>query len=329
MSNRLTSKALAAGHEVVIFSRGNRAVPGLEGAQRILGDREQLRQHSEALHSFDPEVVVDSICFHPDRARDLVDLFPRVHRAVLVSTVDVYGEEVGGEPVTEERTPEPVTGYAQNKLECESVVMKGFGARATVVRPSHILGSTFLTASLWGRSPHWVDRIRKGKSIPIIDGGRNLVTPVHAADAAEWILRTFDSAAADGQVLNAVGGNIIPQLRYMKSIAVALGTELRVQAIPSPVFQRYFDAPTQFSHHRPYSGAKAQRLLGYAAQATPESMMKETVEHMLAQNLVRDCSEEPLDDVLIDLMNRQEQELGQLLASKPFAAKPFASKSTS
>jgi nucleoside-diphosphate-sugar epimerase len=228
-STRVTQKALERGHEVMVYARGQRPLLGGLSAKFLRAERGELRQQAAALAAFAPEVVVDSICFNTAQAEDLVALFASVRRLVLISTVDVYGEDIGGRPVTEERRPVPVTGYAKGKLACEEVVLSGLGARATIFRPSHILGRTFLTTSLWGRTPYLVSRLQKGKVIPAIDGGRNLMTPVHAVDAAEWVVRSFTSEAADGQIFNAVGGEIITQRHYYECVARALGVGLELR----------------------------------------------------------------------------------------------------
>jgi len=162
-----------------------------------------------------------------------------------------------------------------------------------------------------------VNRIRKGKAVPALDGGRNLMTPVYAGDAAEWVVRALDAPLADGQVFNAVGGEIICQKRYYQAVAEALGVALRLVAVPSPVFRRHFLRPPQFNWHRPYSCCKAVERLDYAPQATLESMIHETVAHMLAHGLVGDCAEDPSDDRLVELLLRHERELEALLAQKP------------
>jgi nucleoside-diphosphate-sugar epimerase len=238
---------------------------------------------------------------------------------VLISSVDVYGEDVGCAPVTEARAPAPVTPYAKGKLACERVVLAGLRERATVFRPSHILGRTFLTASLWGRSPYLVSRIQQGKPVPAIDGGRNSMTPVYAADVAEWVVRCFDASAADGQVFNAVGGEIITQRRYYECIARALAAPLSLVAVPSAIFRRHFDAPAQFNWHRPYACDKAVTQLGHAPLGTPELMLEETVRYMLEAGLVKDAAEQPSDDALVELLVRHAAELGELLARRAAA----------
>jgi len=314
MAHRVVEVALAQGHEVMVVTRGLRPVPA--GVRVLQADRTALRSEAKALAAFSPEAVIDAICFQPSQAQDLVELFPQARRVVLVSSVDVYGEDVGGMPVKEERDPHPVTPYATAKLECERIVLSGLGRRATVVRPSHMLGRTYLTTSLWSRSPYLVDRIRKGKPIPAIDGGRNLMTPVWSLDVASWILATLDRDAADGEIFNAVGAETVTQRDYYETIARILGVELRIVAVPSQVFRRHVESPSAFNWHRPYSNGKAVSRLEYQPRATLRSMMEEAVHHMLEHSLVRDCAGEPRDDALVELLLRHEAELGVALGGK-------------
>jgi nucleoside-diphosphate-sugar epimerase len=315
-TGRVTEKAVQRGHDVLVYSRGQRPLLGDHAVRRLHAERAHLREHARELAEFAPDVVVDSICFQARDAEDLVQLFGSARRVILISSVDVYGGDVGASPVTEEREPAPVTSYARAKLSCEEIVLGGLGRRATVFRPSHILGRTFLTTSLWGRSPYLVDRVSKRKPVPAIDGGRNLMTPVYAVDVAEWVVRSFDTEAADAQIFNAVGGQIITQRHYYECVARALGVTLELFAVPSQVFKRYFDMPIQFNWHRPYSCAKAVSQLGYEPIGTPELMLAETVEFMLKNGLVKDSGEQRFDDDLIELLVRHEAELGSLFQQK-------------
>jgi nucleoside-diphosphate-sugar epimerase len=117
-------------------------------------------------------------------------------------------------------------------------------------------------------------------------------------------------------VFNAVGPEVICQKRYYEAVAAALGAPLRMVAVPSHVFRRRFARPPQFNWHRPYSCRRAVERLGYTPRYTPERMIAETVEHMLAHDLVGDASEDPFDDRLVELLLRHESELETLLAEK-------------
>jgi nucleoside-diphosphate-sugar epimerase len=282
----------------------------------LVAERADLRAHAADLAQFAPEAVVDSICFEAARAEDLVALFPKARRVVLISSVDVYGGDIGAMPVTEKHATNPVSSYAMGKALCERVVLEGLGRRATVFRPSHMLGRAYLTTSLWSRSPYLVDRLRKGRTIPAIDGGRNLMTPVYSLDVASWVIRAFDSPVAGGEIFNAVGDETVTQRDYYAAIASILGVELKLVAIPSHVFARHVKEPSAFTWHRPYSNAKAVQRLGYRPVGTLRSMLEETVRHMLDHDLVKDCAENPIDDALVESALRYEAELGTLLDSK-------------
>jgi nucleoside-diphosphate-sugar epimerase len=316
MSVRIAEQAVAAGHDVMVVTRGKRPLPAGLAVKSLRAEREDLRFHADDFERFAPEAVVDSICFDTERAEDLVALFPKARRVVLVSSVDVYGEDVGAMQVTEKREVAPVTAYAKGKAAAEKVVLEGLGRRATVVRPSHILGRGFLTTSLWSRSPYLVDRILKGKAIPAIDGGRNLMTPVYAADIATWVMRIFESPVAGGEIFNAVGSETVTQLDYYRTIASILQRELEVVAIPSLVFKRRIAEPSQFNFHRPYSNAKAVARLDHRPVGTLRSMLEETVQHMLANAMVKDCAEHPIDDELVALAKRHEAELAAALEKR-------------
>ena len=153
-SGRITERAVAQGHEVTLYNRGQRPLPPGTGAAVIQGERDDLRAHAAEIAALDPEAVVDSICFLPHQAEDLAALFSGVKRLVLISSVDAYGEDVGAAPVTEEREPAPVSDYGKNKLACERVLFDALGPAVTAFRPSHILGRGFLTTSLWSRTPY-------------------------------------------------------------------------------------------------------------------------------------------------------------------------------
>jgi hypothetical protein len=86
--------------------------------------------------------------------------------------------------------------------------------------------------------------------------------------------------------------------------------------VPSLVFRRFVESPSQFNWHRPYSAAKAVARLGHHHIGTLDSMMEETVRYMLDHDLVKDCAANPIDDQLAALALRHETELGDLLKTQ-------------
>ncbi|UFU06474.1 NAD-dependent epimerase/dehydratase family protein [Ruania halotolerans] len=282
-ASRVTQACLERGDEVMVLTRGQRQLAERAAdADRLTflrADRQNLQAYEGELKAFAPEAVMDAICFTPAHARQLVDLFGAARRVVMISSVDVYGADIGAAPVSETRPPAPASDYAAGKAEAERTVLDGLGPRATVIRPSHMLGRGYGTAGLWGRTEHVVARLRAGLPIALIDGGRGVTTPVHAVDVAAWVLATMDNPAADGEVFNAVGAQITTQWHYFATIADLLGVPLRTVSVPGAVIAQAGIA-NPFRFHRPYSCAKAVRVLGHEPSATLASMLAETIQAM-------------------------------------------------
>jgi nucleoside-diphosphate-sugar epimerase len=199
-------------------------------------------------------------------------------------------------------------------------VLDGLRERVMVFRPSQILGRSFLTASLW-RSAYLVSRIQEGEPVPAIDGGRNLIAPVYAADAAKWVVRGFDAPAVDGQVFNAVGGDHHAAVQLLlhrpRSRRAALARDGAVSDLPLPIStRRRSSTGTAPLCLRPGGGR-----LGHAPPGTPEQMLEETVRYRLDAGLVKDAAEQPLDDALVELLVRHAADLGELLARRAAEAR--------
>ncbi len=80
-----------AGHEVVVFHRGQNTIDLPQGVQEILGDRHSLASHTEQFRRFEPEVVLDMIPFTEQDAQEVMSTFQGIAgRVVAISSQDVY-----------------------------------------------------------------------------------------------------------------------------------------------------------------------------------------------------------------------------------------------
>lgn len=317
-SGRVTEMAVERGHRVAVLNRGRRALPSeIKGrVKHFTASREAILEFADKLRSFRPNAVVDCICYEPSEAEALVQVFPDIERVVMISSVDVYGQDSSFVPIDENQPEQPESEYGKGKLESEQLLFAALGKRLTVFRPSHILGRGFLTTSIWGRSPHLLNRIRKGKPILTVDGGRNLMTPVYAGDVCEWIMRALENQDSGGQVFNAVGANIITKEYYYRIIGKIVGRDVEILTVPSPVFRDIFPQFPQFMSHRIYSCRKAIEILKYYPQVSVEEMLRETVSHMIENGLVGEHLEEPFDDRLTELLQRNNNDLKSLLLER-------------
>lgn len=166
--------ALARGHRVTIFNRGQSA-PGLFGdrVEILLGNRDTKIEPGLAALAGERrwDVVIDNSGYVPRHVRDSVDLLKgRVRRYVYISTIAVYELSAGGRfdeqsPLVPAPSPdtETVNGetYGPLKAECDRIVRAAFGTQATVVRPTYIVGPGDDT----DRFTYWAERVAGGGEV--------------------------------------------------------------------------------------------------------------------------------------------------------------------
>lgn len=152
-SKRITESAMARGHDVTLFNRGQRQSPA--GLAVISGERSEIRRHIEEIAAFNPEVVIDSICYNKTEAEDLVALFTDSQRLIMISSVDTYGEDTSFHPITETQEPQPVSEYGKGKVACERLLLEAFGQRVTIFGLVIFLGAASSQRACGAGAPIW------------------------------------------------------------------------------------------------------------------------------------------------------------------------------
>jgi len=191
---RVVEHALAAGHDVTLFNRGQTRPELFPEAERVRGDRDG---GLETLRGRSFDAVVDTSGYVPRIVRETIDALGDVGHYTFVSSISVYADvstppdESSPVAVLTEPTEEWREAYGELKAQCEDVVRERF-PDAFVVRPGLIVGPWDPT----GRFTYWPVRVA--------DGGRVLApSPAGAAaqvidvrDLAAWIVRTADRGLA-------------------------------------------------------------------------------------------------------------------------------------
>ena len=187
--------ALARGHEVAMFNRGSN--PGLYGdrVEEIIGNRDaNIDAGLSALEgSRRWDVVVDNSGYVPRHVLDSAELLAnRCSRYVYISTTSVYDFE--RTPTVDHESPlhaefpdtEEVTGasYGPLKAECDLIVQDVFGDRATIIRPTVIVGPGDRT----DRFTYWVDRFHRGGDILCPPDPEREAAWIDARDLCHWLI---------------------------------------------------------------------------------------------------------------------------------------------
>lgn len=197
--------ALAAGHNVTTFNRGQ-TNPGLyPDIEKLHGDRDG---DLGALAGRKWDLVVDNSGYVPRIVRQSAELLAdNAGRYVFVSSVSVYRDlDVPGidesYPVAklEDETTESIDeAYGGLKALCENVVREVYGDRSLVVRPGLIVGPH---DNIW-RFPYWLTRVARGGEVLAPVGPDYCWQIIDARDLMEWTLRMAERGEAG--VYNATG----------------------------------------------------------------------------------------------------------------------------
>jgi 2'-hydroxyisoflavone reductase len=203
LGRHVVEAALARGHDVTLFNRGQTRPELHPGVERLAGDRDG---GLEALHGRRWEALVDTSGYVPRVVRESAKLHV-ADRYLFVSTISVYADV--SRPGVDEDAPlarlEQETedyrsqAYGPLKALCEQAVRDEYADRATVVRPGLIVGPWDPT----GRFTYWPVRIAEGGDVLAPEPRDAPVQVIDGRDLAAFCLDLLENDA--GGTFNATG----------------------------------------------------------------------------------------------------------------------------
>jgi nucleoside-diphosphate-sugar epimerase len=163
-------EALARGHEVTLFNRGETNPELFPEVQKLRGDR---TESLAPLARGQWDAVIDPSGYLPSVVRSSAEaLAGAAGHYVFVSSVSVYASlasavdenaplaELGDDP--DDRLTEDYSNYGALKALCEAAVVDAFGRRRSAnVRPGLIVGAHDPT----GRFTYWPHRVARGGEV--------------------------------------------------------------------------------------------------------------------------------------------------------------------
>lgn len=206
--------ALARGHRVTIFNRGNKSLDWPGPVEELVGDRNE--GNLAALEGRRWDVCIDNPTTLPFWVRDAGRVLQEsVDHYVFTSTLSVYASnaEPGADETAslldydgEDPMAETIDGVRANmalfgplKAESEREVARWFPDRHTIVRPTLIVGPGDHT----DRFTYWPVRMARGGQVLAPGDGKDPVQLIDARDLAEWTIRMAEAQA--GGAYNAAG----------------------------------------------------------------------------------------------------------------------------
>jgi 2'-hydroxyisoflavone reductase len=201
LGRAVAEAALADGHELTLFNRGETNPELFPEAEKLRGDRDgDLR----ALEGRRWDAIVDPSGYVPRVVRDSAELLRDSGHYTFVSSCSVYPsfaepatEQTPVATVEDESTEAVEEHYGPLKALCEGVVEEVFPGRALHARAGLIVGPHDPT----GRFTYWPHRIARGGEVLVPGAPERPVQFIDVRDLGEWIVRS--AAAGASGVFNA------------------------------------------------------------------------------------------------------------------------------
>lgn len=225
VGRHVVAVALARGHEVTLLHRGGKDEPFPE-AEHLHADRD-TGLDILAGRTFD--ATVDVSAYFPRQVEQVADVLGRAAgRYVVISSTSVYSLPEGpgfdeGSPIVEAASYDvdeiTDTTYGPLKVAVEEAARARFGDRATVVRPTYVIGPYDYT----DRFTYWVRRISEGGEVLAPGDADDPIQVIDGRDMATWIVGlaegdvpgTFHAVSPEppftfGDMLGAIADEVAP-----------------------------------------------------------------------------------------------------------------------
>jgi nucleoside-diphosphate-sugar epimerase len=259
---------LARGADVTVYSRGLREGSRLAGVTHLTGDRRDAAAFARQFAGIRFDAIVDLLCFSRADVESTVSAFGGTCQQILFcSTVCVYGDKVSPDVlVSEDVTPEPLTAYGRDKLECERLFLEHSRKRGfaiTIVRPSHTYGPGGpMLDQLEIDGVAW-DRVERGLPVLCSGDALGLWQATHRDDVGKLFAYAALNPRTYGETYNATGDCVLTWREYHRQVAAALGRTARL--VLSPAAWLLAQMPDRLSflretsrYHGAYTSTKAR-----------------------------------------------------------------------
>lgn len=206
LGRTIVEAALARGHTVTLFNRGQHNPELFPGIEKLHGDR---RDSLTLLRDRRWDAVIDPSGYVPRVVRASAELLGgAVEHYTFISSVSVYADEatpnqdesarVATIPDETVETIDERT-YGALKALCEQAAERAMPGRVLSVRAGLIVGPHDPT----DRFTYWPHRIAQGGEVLVPDGPACRTQFIDVRDLAEWILRMAEARRAG--VYNVTG----------------------------------------------------------------------------------------------------------------------------
>jgi 2'-hydroxyisoflavone reductase len=183
LGRHVVEAALARGHDVTLFNRGQQNPHLFPEIEKLRGDR---NGDLVALRGRTFDAVVDSSGYRPEQVHRIATTLGPTGHYTFISSVSVYERFPPGKSFTEDAPlAAGIDGYGSLKARCEEALQAVLPGRVAYVRPGLIVGPHDPT----DRFTYWPRRVARGGHVLAPGRPERAVQFIDVRDLADWCLR--------------------------------------------------------------------------------------------------------------------------------------------
>jgi len=219
LGRHLVDAALAHGHTLTLFNRGQHNPDLFPEVEKLRGDRTQASD-LQLLRDRHWDAVIDTCGYFPHivqlSAQALAD---SVERYVFISSISVYGEPPTTPGFDEDAPVARLAGkhladyadesYGNRKALCEQVVENELPGRTLNIRPGLIVGPYDPS----DRFTYWPTRLQRGGTVLAPGNQAAPVQIIDVRDLAEWNISMIENQKIG--IFNATGPTVPLSMRQV------------------------------------------------------------------------------------------------------------------
>ncbi len=329
ISMAITKNLAAEGHQLFLLNRGNRSVQLPDNVKFIkVNDVNDEAEVKAKISGMKFDVVCDFIIFHKEQAERDFRLFAgKTNQFIFISSASAYHKPLASHLITEGTTlANPYWQYSREKIECEEFFLGQYrqsGFPITIVRPSHTYDERSVPLGVHGDKGSWqvVKRMLEGKPVIIQGDGTSLWTMTHNSDFAKAFVGLMGNPHAIGEAFQITSDESLTWNQIYKSIAQALGVELKPYYVSSDFLAEvsHYDLVGSLigdkSNSVIFDNTKLKRAVpDYIPSVSFAQGVKQTIDYVLSHPECQ-CPDPEFDlwcDNVIDALEKAKKELKKL-----------------
>lgn len=230
--------AVAQGHKVSVFNRGQRHEKLPDGVTSIVGDMKDPASYRK-LGDMGFDVVAQFMVFTPEQMEEDIATFAgKTKQYIFISSASVY-EKPARHYIITENTPavNPYWAYSQAKIACEKLLQGAANLPWTIVRPSHTVRTGLPT--MMGEGDIVIRRMQEGKPVIVAGDGTSPWTLTRSKDFAVPFVNLFGKPAALGEIFHITSDRAYSWDDIYHAIGRGVGLTPKIVHVPSDTLVAY------------------------------------------------------------------------------------------